>query len=162
MDNTSIYAATIDAIWSSVAAENDDKFSLDFKLDTDFNFSTSLDTDLNLDLNDINDDIVTTSSFEENVPYIVYKGYTAKQKDEISLPLGTEVFILEEKDERKHVAALNNAGQEFDRGWVPSFCLLLKEDAVDTTSIDGKHQFLTFLKELKHCYKDKTCHQISL
>ena len=82
-------------------------------------------------------------SFEGMHPYIVFKGYTAKRKDEISLPLGTTVYILAEKIQRKYVAAVTSLGQEFDRGWVPYFCLQLKDEAVDVRSMEGIKSTIT-------------------
>ena len=69
--------------------------------------------------------------------YVVCRGYTAKQKDEVPLPIGTEVCVLDKKDSRSFVVALSKHGQEFDRGWLPSFCLQLKKDAIDISSEQG-------------------------
>lgn len=69
--------------------------------------------------------------------YVISKGYTAKRKDEIFLPLGTVVGVLDTKDNRSYVVAFTKNGRELDRGWVPSFCLQLKEEAVEITSKEG-------------------------
>ena len=76
---------------------------------------------------------------KEQPKYVVSKSYTAKRKDEIFLPLGTEVGVADKKDNRSFVIAHAKDGQELDRGWVPSFALQLKEEAVEITSKEGLH-----------------------
>lgn len=82
-------------------------------------------------------DAVKATDFKDKPQYIVSKGYTAKKKDEIHLPLGSEVCILDTKNDRSFVVVLDKSGQELDRGWIPTFCLQRKEDAVYITSKEG-------------------------
>ena len=87
------------------------------------------------------DNCVQIKSFNNQLKYIIAQGYTAKKKDELNLPLGSEVFVLEEKGERSYVAAMSKHGQELDRGWVPTFSLQKKEDA-DRDLVSEKGSYL--------------------
>lgn len=76
-------------------------------------------------------------NIDDKPRFLVTKGYNAKRKDEIQLPLGSEVCLCEEVAGRSFVVALSKHGKELDRGWVPTFCLQRKEDAVDIQSKEG-------------------------
>ena len=81
--------------------------------------------------------IIDVNTLNNEPRYIISKGYTAKRKDEIFLPLGTVVGELDKKDNRSYVVAFTKNGEELDRGWVPSFCLQLREEATEITSKEG-------------------------
>ena len=69
--------------------------------------------------------------------YVISKGYTAKRKDEIHLPLGTQVAVVQREHDRSYVVAFTKQNMELDRGWLPTYCLTLKEEAVEITSKEG-------------------------
>ena len=64
-------------------------------------------------------------------------GYTAKRKDEVHLPLGTEVTVIQRNNDRSYVVAFTKQNTELDRGWLPSYCLTLKAEATDINSKEG-------------------------
>ena len=64
-------------------------------------------------------------------------GYTAKRKDEVHLPLGTEITVTQKKNDRSYVVAFTKKNTELDRGWLPSYCLTLKTEATDINSKEG-------------------------
>jgi len=69
--------------------------------------------------------------------YVISKGYTAKRNDEIHLPLGTEMAVVQRQHDRSYVVAFTKQNMELDRGWLPTYCLTLKEEAVEITSKEG-------------------------
>ena len=72
--------------------------------------------------------------------FICTTGYTAKRKDEVHLPLGTEVTVIQKKNDRSYVVAFTKQNTELDRGWLPSYCLTLKTEATDINSKEGKYK----------------------
>ncbi len=78
-----------------------------------------------------------TNGHDEKI-YFVTKAYTPKRKDELGLPKGTVVCILDDKDGRYLVEAIVNKAGKVEQGWVPKFCLQTMEKSNMTNSENSK------------------------